>query len=112
MSSIELFHATGTTLAVAVPVAAVLSPHAAVLPVDIALGVAIPVHMHYGLSGVVEDYVPEGPARGGAMLGLYALSGLAIFGLLKVNLCGAGITESVKTLWREKPTTEDASKTA
>ena len=82
------------------PVAMILSPSFLNFPVDFALGLIIPVHMHIGLIGVVEDYVPR-PSQSLSRFVLAVLSILSAIGLLKINLCGKGITESVKSLWRE-----------
>lgn len=95
----ELYQYTNKGLLVLAPVAMVLSPSIINLPVDLALGVIVPVHMHYGLTGIIEDYVPKAQQSVSlaVLLGVSALTGL---GLLKINLCGAGMTESVKALWR------------
>lgn len=99
-STQQLYHWSSYGLAGLAPVAMILSPSFLNFPVDFALGLIIPVHMHIGLVGVVEDYVPRS-SQGAARLILAILSALTAIGLLKVNLCGAGITESVKCLWRE-----------
>ena len=96
----QLYEWSSYGLAGLAPVAMILSPSILNFPVDFALGLIIPVHMHIGLVGVAEDYVPRG-SQGVAKLILAVLSALTAIGLLKVNLCGAGITESVKCLWRE-----------
>jgi succinate dehydrogenase (ubiquinone) membrane anchor subunit len=99
-STEQLFHWSSYGLASLAPVALILSPSFLNFPVDFALGLIIPVHMHIGLVGVVEDYVPR-PSQSLARFILAVLSVLAGIGLLKINLCGAGITESVKSVWRE-----------
>ncbi|OQR92806.1 hypothetical protein ACHHYP_03185 [Achlya hypogyna] len=88
-----------------IPVALALSPSALNTPVDYALGVLIPVHAHVSMNAVLSDYIPKVhqlPFR------LSALAGSAAFflGLLVVNVNGVGITESVKTIWREAPKKE------
>lgn len=90
-------------LAVLFPVGLILSPSFLCWPVDIAIGVVIPYHMHAGVTGVIEDYVPRNQqplAKGG----LLVISLITALGLLKINLCGQGITESIKALWREPKT--------
>ena len=87
-------------LLVAIPAALVLSPSMLVAPLDLGLGLLIPWHSHVGMVNVLEDYVPK-PYRRMAVLTLSALSLLTALGLLKVNLCGAGLTESFKSLWRQ-----------
>ena len=105
-STQQLYHWSSYGLAGLAPLALVLSPSLLNFPVDFALGLILPVHMHIGLVGVAEDYVPR-PQQGAARLVLAVLSVLTAVGLLKVNLCGAGITESVKCLWREPKQIED-----
>lgn len=96
----ELFSLTSTALAVATPVALVLSPSFLNIPVDLALGVVIPFHLHYGLSSIMVDYVPrQHQAVGRILMAITSL--LTAIGLLKINLCGQGVTESFKSLWRE-----------
>jgi hypothetical protein len=53
----QLFTWSSFGLLALTPVAVVLSPHLICFPVDFALGLVIPAHMHIGLVGVVEDYV-------------------------------------------------------
>jgi len=84
------------------PFAIVLSPSMANLPVDLALNVFIPFHAHLGMTQVLVDYVPRKYQNWSIIL-LYIATGAAALGLLKVNLCGSGITESVKSLWRPTP---------
>lgn len=62
---------------------------------------AFPVHAHVGMNGVITDYVPK-PFRAVARYGLLGSTGLALLGLLKLNLMGPGITEAYKSLWRAK----------
>jgi succinate dehydrogenase (ubiquinone) membrane anchor subunit len=95
----ERFHASAYVLAGAVPAAMVLSPSFLCVPVDLALGVVIPYHQHIGVRGVLTDYLPP-PVRPFQSLILYVLTGVTTLGLFKINLCGAGITETVKSLWR------------
>jgi succinate dehydrogenase (ubiquinone) membrane anchor subunit len=86
-------------LAAAVPVAFVLSPSMLNLPVDLVLGVAIPVHLKLGMSVVVDDYVPPG-LRFPAHIALWGAAALVAGGLLMLNVSGPGVTETVKRLWR------------
>jgi succinate dehydrogenase (ubiquinone) membrane anchor subunit len=84
------------------PVCFALSPSPIAMPLDIALGVALPLHAHIGMNYVITDYVPKlskgavGPAR----LVMLALTTTTVLGLLKVNVMGEGMTETVKKLWR------------
>jgi len=88
-------------LAVLAPAAFVLSPTGMNFPVDVLLGVLLPVHSHIGLNIIVSDYVPKS-TRPAARALVLAVSVIAAAGLLKLNLQGAGLTESVKSLWRKK----------
>jgi succinate dehydrogenase (ubiquinone) membrane anchor subunit len=88
-----------------VPVAFVLSPSPLNLPVDLALGVLIPLHAHVGMNNVISDYVPKAQ-RQFARVTMLGLTAVMLLGFVRVNLEGAGITETVKTVWREPPTKE------
>ncbi|KAG1673288.1 hypothetical protein FOA52_002568 [Chlamydomonas sp. UWO 241] len=67
---------------------------------DMVFAFALPTHMHITMNAVVSDYLPK-VARGPARLGLVALSGMTFLGLMKLNLTGPGITDSVRGLWRK-----------
>ena len=99
-NQIQLFHMSHVALLVALPAALLLSPSMWVAPLDLALGLLIPWHTNVGMVNVLEDYVPK-PYRKAAIAAMYLLSILTALGLLKVNLCGAGLTESFKSLWRQ-----------
>ncbi|CAI5720656.1 hypothetical protein KXD40_000728 [Peronospora effusa] len=103
--STKLMHLTNVSLMIAVPLAFVLSPSPLVLPVDLAVGVILPVHAHIGMNNVISDYVPKN-VRTLARLGWLGATSLMFLGLLRVNLEGPGITEVVKTIWRESPNKE------
>ncbi|KAE9039383.1 hypothetical protein PR003_g6969 [Phytophthora rubi] len=100
--STKVQHLTSIGLMAAVPLAFVLSPSPLALPVDLALGVILPVHAHIGMNNVISDYVPKS-VRTLARLGWLGATSLMFLGLLRVNLEGPGITEVVKTVWRESP---------
>jgi len=95
----QIYHLTHVGMAGLIPAGLLLSPSFLAVPVDLALGAVLPVHMHIGLTNVILDYVPK-QFQGSAVLALYVLTTLTVLGLLKINLCGAGISESVKSLWR------------
>lgn len=101
-STQQIYHWTHYGLLGSVPAALILSPSILNWPVDMGLGVLIPVHMHIGMINVIEDYVPR-HQQSYAKMAMIAVSVLTGVGLLKVNLCGPGITESVKSLWRSPP---------
>ena len=64
------------------PVAFALSPSVLNMPVDVALGLAIPLHAHIGMGYVITDYVPKvskglvGPAR----ILLLGITGVTVLG--------------------------------
>jgi len=101
-NQIQLFHYSHIALLAGLPVALLLSPSIINMPIDLALGLIIPYHAHIGMVNVVEDYVPR-PYRPIGKGVLLLMTVLTTFGILKINLCGAGITESIKALWRETP---------
>lgn len=68
---------------------------------DLALGVALPVHSHIAMNYVVSDYVPKTlqlPVR----VGILGMSAVAFLGLLKLNTTGAGITGTLRQLWKKR----------
>lgn len=103
--AIKLHHKVNLALLGLAPAAFALSPSAMNMPIDLALGIALPVHGHIGMNLVFTDYIKKlfgagavGPAR---ML-LAGFTGVTILGLAKLNLTGPGITETVKSFWRPK----------
>ena len=72
------------------------------VPVDYGLAVLIPVHAHIGMNYVISDYIPK-HAQGLARLGWLSVTGVMFLGLLNMNISGVGVTETVKTIWRENP---------
>jgi len=89
-----------------IPVALLFSPSYWVIPVDFALGLVIPFHAHVGMVNVMEDYVPL-QYRGIGKNLLIVITAITTIGILKVNLCGSGLTETVKSLWRKPVTAND-----
>lgn len=99
------FHKSAIFLAVAAPVAFVLSPSKLNIVVDLALAGAIPFHSYVGMCAVVDDYIPRGSAdlfKSAAMI----VAGLTAAGMVKSTLFDAGPTETLKTLWRPTPKPE------
>lgn len=95
----QLKHWSNIGLAAGIPLALILSPSKLAIPFDLALGFALPLHMHFGLAAVIDDYVPRS-YRSYAHIALLIFSAGVTIGALKINLCGPGIAESVKALWR------------
>lgn len=96
----EWYHYSSIALAGLTPIALILSPSALNLPVDLALGVAIPFHTQLGLTLVVDDYV-HGSLNSVAKILVWVISIVMALGFLYLNVSGIGITESVKELWRK-----------
>lgn len=87
------------TLAATVPIAAFSSKGSYVQKTtDWVLGLAIPLHMHISTNAVVTDYVPKN-IRGPARVAVLGATLITYLGIMKVNLSGPGLTETVKGLW-------------
>jgi len=67
------------------------------MPFDFVLGFAMPYHLHTGLGHIVDDYVKKPWAN----MAVTVVALLVALGFLKINLCGVGLSESVKSLWRK-----------
>lgn len=98
----KMFHTSGIALVVLAPAAFVFSPSKLNVVVDLALGVLLPFHSHVACNYIISDYVPKA-FRSAARGGMLFASLVAAAGILKLNIQGPGLTESVKSLWR-KPT--------
>ena len=93
----KAYHASGIALAGLVPTAMAIPM--SVMPIDLALGVALPVHSHIALNFVVSDYVPTKVAPV-ARAGLVGFTCLTLAGLFPLNTKGEGITKTAKRLWK------------
>lgn len=104
LTSFKLYHKTHMVALAGAPIAFALSPFSPMLnmPVDLVLGLAFPLHCHVGVNWIISDYVPPA-ARGASRLAMAAATVMCTLGLLKLNLTGPGITETVKTIWRPPP---------
>ncbi|KAJ0402661.1 hypothetical protein ATCC90586_006175 [Pythium insidiosum] len=98
----KVYHLSSLALLGLVPAAFVLSPSVLSVPVDLALGVVIPVHAHIGMNNVISDYVPKSQ-RTLARLAWLGVTGVMFLGILRNNIEGPGLTETLKTFWREDP---------
>ena len=70
-------------------------------PIDIALGIVLPVHCHLGFDSIVTDYVPKRKKpilHGLCMSFLYAGTAATIYGLWELNTKDIGITRGVQKL--------------
>lgn len=95
----KVYHWSNLGLAVLFPTALFLSPSSLNWPVDLALGLLIPMHTHIGMNAVISDYVPPS-IRSGVRTGWLGVSVLMFAGLLRLNLTGDGVTETMKSVWR------------
>ena len=98
--STKFYHYTVYGSVALFPVALALSPSKLNIPVDVALGLIFPIHAHIGMNYVISDYVPKA-FRSAARTGWLGVTAVTILGLLKLNLFGDGMTESVKSMFRE-----------
>lgn len=84
--------------------AGMLLEGSAVFPVDLALGVVLPLHLHLGMREVVRDYVPnEG-------LWQYVLLGVSLctaMGLARLNFNSDGVSATAKRLWTRSASSKD-----
>ena len=55
----KVVHLSSMALAALVPIAVVASPSKLNMPVDLALGVIVPVHAHMGIATIISDYCPK-----------------------------------------------------
>jgi succinate dehydrogenase (ubiquinone) membrane anchor subunit len=69
------------------------------MPIDLALGVIFPLHANYAFNCVITDYVPK-VARSICRVSLLGCTLISLAGILRLNLTGAGLTASIKALWR------------
>ena len=101
---LHIFHKTNIAAMALAPLILVLPDSGvATTSYNVVMGIALPLHGHIGMTGILTDYVPKlskgllTPARY-AMVGLTAVT---VLGLLKHNLAGDGMTKSLKALWRQ-----------
>jgi succinate dehydrogenase (ubiquinone) membrane anchor subunit len=99
---VKFYHKSAIALALLTPVAIAFSPSSLALPIDVTLGLLFPIHSHIALNYIVADYVPKSGRSIARGLVLF-VSIITAAGLLKLNLTGAGMTNTVKALWT-KPT--------
>mmetsp|Transcript_31752 Transcript_31752/g.61170 ORF Transcript_31752/g.61170 Transcript_31752/m.61170 type:complete len:129 (-) Transcript_31752:458-844(-) len=102
----KLIHQSSWACAGLFPLGMYMGPGILSWPVDMALGVALPVHSHIMMNNVISDYAPKISKSplflSGMRCGLLGLTGVTMLGFLKLNLGGQGVTETVKQMWRPK----------
>ena len=89
----KIYHGSSFALAGLVPAAMVIRDGN--LPVDLALGVALPVHSHIGLNFVISDYVPKS-ARLPARASVLGVTVATLYGLFQLNMYGEGVSKTAK----------------
>ena len=103
---LRLYHKLNFGLIALGPLALLLSPSSLNVPVDLILGVMIPLHGHVGGNDVISDYahkISKAPAFDAALRkGLLGVTVITFFGLLKLNVQGPGVTEAFKSVWRPR----------
>jgi hypothetical protein len=105
----ELFQFSAWVMAAALPVGLLFSPSILNMPIDLVLTFTVPFHAYYGMHHVVEDYVP-GAYQPASNALLYIVTALCVLGLLNLSVQGDGITESIKSLWRDDKDKEKKNK--
>eukprot|EP01038_Epipyxis_sp_PR26KG_P004945 gene4945-6918_t len=98
----KFYHSSAIGLAVLTPLAFLVTPTA---PIDIILGLFFPIHSHIALNYVISDYVPKA-FRAVARTSMIGVTVITIAGLMRLNIQGAGLTQTIKSLW----TKENSSK--
>ena len=96
----KFYHGSMIALAVLTPVSFALAPSPINQPIDLALSVLYPAHSHIALNYVISDYVPKA-FRTLARVSLVGVTLATITGLVKLNVEGAGMTQTVKNLWAD-----------
>ena len=107
--SLKIFHGTGLAAAVVLP-AAIFSDSGSNLHTvcDWAAAGLIPLHGHIGLNWIISDYVPKA-SQGNVRVATLVASVLTLFGLVRINLQGDGVIDTISYLWEPPKTEETAS---
>jgi len=95
----KLFHQTSIAALVLTPIAVVASPSFLSMPCDILLSIVFPLHAHIGMNWILTDYVPVATPNSAIRVGLLAVTGLTVLGLLKVSITGDGLVGTLKATW-------------
>ena len=103
---LRLYHKLNFALIGLGPLALMLSPSQLSFPVDLLLGVIIPLHGHVGGNDVISDYAKKiTKAKWFDQVlrrGLLGVTVVSLLGLTKLNIDGPGVTESFKAAWRPR----------
>merc|ERR1712224_72599 len=102
---ISLYHKVNIAILGLTPVCLAMGGGPLQLPFDLLLGLALPIHGHVGMNLVGTDYVKKFVGKGAIMpfrMGMAGATGLTMVGLLKLNLAGQDITQTIVDFWRPK----------
>ena len=94
----KIYHGSSFALAGLVPCAILMREKN--VPLDFALGVALPIHSHIGLNLVISDYVPT-KMRVPVRAGVLAMTVATLYGMFQLNVYGEGISKTAKRLWKK-----------
>ena len=103
---LRMYHKLNFALIGLGPLALLLSPSSLNFPVDLLLGVVIPLHGHVGGNDVISDYAKKITKAKwfdmGLRGGLLGVTVVTFLGLTKLNIDGPGVTESFKSVFRPR----------
>ena len=57
--ALAYYHKLNVALVAAAPIAVLAHPSPLSTPVDLAIGIALPIHAHVGMMNVISDYAPK-----------------------------------------------------
>ena len=105
-TGMHLYHKVNIALIGLGPLSLLLSPSSLSFPIDLAMGVLIPLHSHLGSNDVISDYAKKVTKAkwfdSVLRKGTFGMTVITFLGLLRLNLQGPGIAEGIKSLWRPK----------
>lgn len=111
MTNLHIYHKVNNSLLVLAPCALILSPSPYAFPVDLALGIALPLHGHIGMNSVLTDYMPKfGLGDGFVKFSRILMLGVTVtttVGLFRLNTEGPGVTGALKKLWKPDAKAEE-----
>jgi hypothetical protein len=106
--SLKVYHATNIAAAVFVPIALLSDSGSGMQNAcNWALTGLIPLHGHIGTNWIVSDYVPES-SKGTVRKFTLVASLLTFLGLVRVNVKGDGVIDTVKHLFAPPAVKEEA----
>lgn len=76
---------------------------------------ALPIHAHFGINAVIQDYLPHRRTPSLFYLAtgaLYAVTILTIYGLYSFNTNDIGLTQLISNVWHADKKSTEAKKAA